>query len=465
MRDDDKTLDVLRDATRGTVYEGRLYCVGGYVRDKVMGIGAATGDVDIVLEGDALALAHFLFEHGASEITPVVYPRFGTAMVKIAGRDVELVTARTESYAPDSRKPDQVRPGTIAEDARRRDFTINTLIENMHTGDLADPTGCGMRDLRDGLIRTPTEPSMTFIDDPLRMLRAVRFAARFGFRIEDATWQAILSAAPRLDIISRERVRDEFCKTLLTDRPALGIDLMRVSGLLARFAPELLEMVGVEQNAFHAYPVWEHTLAALSALESNASLEVRLAMLLHDSGKPRTRSVNPAGAVHFYQHEDVSAAIARELLGRLRCSNDQIDAVVALVANHMRIGEYGPGWTDAAVRRLIRDLGGRLDDLFLIHAADVAALAPEHQGMQTARELRERIDRIVSRQDITSLRSPLDGGRIMDVLNISPGTRVRMAKEFLTTEVVEGRLQPDDIQGATRLLIERFGEETQTREA
>lgn len=462
-------LEALRGATQGTEYEGRLFLVGGFVRDRVMGLPADTDDIDLVLEGDALALAEFFYERGVARFHPVVYPRFGTAMIVVGEgedrRDVELVTARVESYAPDSRKPDQVKPGTLADDARRRDFTINTLLQNLHTGEISDPLGRAYADLEARIIRTPTDPLVTLKDDPLRMLRGVRFASRFGFTIEPFTWKGIRQSVTRLNdvgtdgtrVISWERIRDEFCKTLMTARPAQGLELLREGGLLAQFATELMAMVGVTQNEFHAYPVWDHTLVALENLPPDASLTLRLATLLHDVGKPPTKGLNEEGRVSFYGHADVGAELARKFMQRLKFSNDEIAAVTRLVAQHMRIGEYKPAWTDAAVRRLIRDLGPQLDDLFTIHRVDVSALAPGHQDISRAGELRERMEAVRREQDIAALTSPLDGGEIMRLLGVSAGRRVGEAKEFLTNEVVEGRLAPDDKEGAARLLRERFG--------
>lgn len=444
-------LEALREATQGTEYEGRLFLVGGFVRDRAMGLASDSDDIDLVLEGDALALARFFHARGVAEHHPVVYPRFGTAMIIVGGRDVELVTARVESYAPDSRKPDAVKPGTLADDARRRDFTINTLLQNLHTGEITDPLGMAYADLEARVIRTPTDPLVTFKDDPLRMLRAVRFSARFDFAIEPFTWKAVRQSADRLSIISHERIRDEFCKTLMTPRAAKGLELLRESGLLAHFAPELLAMVGVTQNEFHAYPVWDHTLAALGNLAPDASLVLRLATLLHDVGKPTTKGLNEEGRVSFYGHAGAGAELARRFLHRLKFSNDEIYAVTRLVAEHMRIGEYGTNWTAAAVRRLIRDLGPHLDDLFTIHRVDVSALAPGHQDISRAHELRARIEAIQQEQDIAALTSPLDGAEIMHLLGLPAGRRVGQVKTFLTNEVIEGRLAPDDKEGALRL--------------
>ena len=457
--DTEAILNALRDATRDARYAGRLFLVGGFVRDKAMGRVSATDDIDIVLEGDALALAQFLFERGVAQHHPVVYPRFGTAMIVVQGRDIELVTARIESYAPDSRRPSEVRPGTLADDARRRDFTINTLLENLHTGEITDPLGLAYADLDAYIIRTPTDPALTFQDDPLRMLRAVRFAARFGFTIAPPTWDALTAQAPRLAIISAERIQEEFGKTLLTTRAPLGLTLLKDSGLLAQFAPEVLEMVGVTQNAFHAYDVWTHTLKVLGSLPPDAPLVLRLAALLHDLGKPRTRTVDEGGHVHFYHHQDVGAQMSRTLMQRLKFSNDETAAVTQLVAEHMRIGEYHSEWTDSAVRRLIRDLGPCLPNLFALHAADVAGLSPEHQDISRAFELRARIDAIQSRQDIAALTSPLDGQAIMHLLGLPPGKQVGRIKDYLTGEVVEGRLAPDDTETAARLAQKFLGRE------
>ena len=454
MADTETVLETLRAATRGTEYDGRLFLVGGFVRDKVMGLSSAKDDIDLVLEGDSLALAHFLRQEGAADYEPVVYPNYGTAMVVVRGRPIEMVTARIESYAADSRKPETVKPGTLTDDAHRRDFTINTLLENLHTGEITDPLGLAFADIDAQTLRTPTDPRLTFQDDPLRMLRAVRFAARFGFAIEPFTWKAIRQSAPRLSIISAERIRDEFCKTLMTPRAPLGMELLRESGLLAQFAPELLEMVGVTQNEFHAYPVWDHTLIALGNLSPDASLPLRLATLFHDVGKPRTKGKGDDGRIHFYGHQDVGAEIVRRWMNRLKFPNDEIAAVSTLVAQHMRIGEYHAHWTDAAVRRLMRDLGPQLDALFEIHRVDVSALGPGHTDISRADQLRARMKPIADAQDISALTSPLDGLALMALLHLPPGKRVGEVKDYLTGEVVEGRLAPDDKAGAEKMARE-----------
>jgi poly(A) polymerase len=455
-----EVLDKLRATTRGTEYEGCLYLVGGVLRDRALGL-PHNDDFDLVLEGDAVALAEFLRQRGLSDHAPVTYPRFGTAMVSVAGRQIELVSARAESYDPTSRKP-SVKRATLKDDAFRRDFTINTLMENLHTGEVLDLTGRAMKDIAARLIRTPLEPKVTFYDDPLRMLRAVRFAVRFGFEIEEGTWGAMCQEAYRLNlmgpeapVVSAERIRDEFTKTMLGPDPARGLELLRESNLLAQFLPELLEMVGVTQNAWHLYDVWTHTLEALRHLPVNATLEVRLGVLFHDVGKPRTRSEDDKG-VHFYEHQFVGAEMTRQALNRLKFTNDQVHDVVRLVELHMRLGEYSTGWSDAAVKRLIRAVHPQAEELFSISRCDMSAMRQDvpHADLEA---LRLRMEELNRQADVAHIGSPLDGTEIMAALEVGPGPVIKEAKEFLTNEVIDGRLDGGDTDGARRALVEWYG--------
>ncbi len=448
----------LREATRNSPYEGRLYLVGGLLRDRLLGL-PAPNDLDLVLEGDALELAQFLYDKKLSQHYPVLYPRFGTAMIHVSGEGgvssmVELVTARAEQYQPDSRKPD-VRQGSLKDDAYRRDFTINTLMENLHTGELLDLTGHGLEDLRAGIIRTPLEPRVTFFDDPLRMLRAVRFAARLGFQIETATWEAIRAEAARLrpPAISSERIREEFVKIILLPGPKvrLGLERLLESNLLEQFLPEMLPMAGCTQGPWHRYDVWTHTLVAMEHLPDSARLELRLGLLWHDVAKPATRTEDERG-IHFYRHPSLGAEMAREMMNRLKFSNDEIRDVTTLVARHMRLGEYKPAWADAPVKRLIRDCGSYLDDLFVLVQCDITASAiPAEEGVDLA-ALRARIDALNAVTNVIKIDSPLDGNEIMETLGVGPGPYLREAKEFLVNEVIEGRLAEGDKENARNLL-------------
>ncbi len=444
----------IRDETRGTEYEGRLFLVGGIVRDKVMG-RPPTEDVDIVLEGDALEFARFLHKIGITRHRPVTYPRFGTAMVDIGGHAIELVSARRESYAPESRKP-EVEAASLLDDVMRRDFTINTLLENLHTGEVLDLTGQAHSDIEAGIIRTPTEPETTFYDDPLRMLRAVRFAVRFGFEIETGTWKAMLRDAARLSIISKERVRDEFAKIILSHDPDRGLRMLSDTGLLLQFAPELLDMQGVTQSGPHVWDVWDHTLRALDSLPKQADLVLRLAVLFHDTGKPRTKTVDSDGDIHFYGHEDLSAKIAQKVLRRLRFPLNDINRVVKLVCMHMRIGEYREEWKDSAVKRLMRDAFPDMPDLLALAYADRYGSNP-HPSLEGLVDLQERIEKILLKVKVEELESPLDGREIMELLGLTPGPKGAEVKDFLCDEVIEGRLAPDDKDSARQMAEDRFG--------
>lgn len=453
---EDETLEKLRAATRATEYEGRLWLVGGYVRDKLLGrAGRAADDIDLVLEGDAPAVAALLHRRGVTDHAPVTFPTFGTAMVHVGAAQVELVTARSETYRHGSRKP-VVTPGTLETDAARRDFTVNTFLENLHTGELRDPTGRARADLDARLLRTPSDPDLIFREDPLRTLRACRFAAKLGFAVEARTYAALTESAALCNPehgVSYERIRDELNKTLLTGDAPRGLEMMRATGLLDQFAPELAAMHGVTQNRFHRYDVWEHTRVALGNLPPDAPLRLRLGTLFHDIGKPPTRTVDPeTGFVHFYTHQEVGAEITRTVLTRLRFASEEIRDIVSLVALHMRYGEYREAvWTDASVRRLIRAVGPYRDDLFTLARADIAACNTEDFPAADLTGLRARMERITAQTDVAKAVSPLDGRAIMALLGIPPGPAVRRIKDALTDAVVAGFLAPDDVPGSERM--------------
>lgn len=454
----DSTIERIREATRGTAYEGKLFLVGGVVRDEVMR-RPTPEDIDIVLEGDALELARFLHEKGITAHRPVTYPRFGTAMVQIDGHTVELVSARRESYAPESRKPD-VELATLEDDVVRRDFTINTLMRNLHTREILDLTGHGLADIEAGIVRTPLDPETTFYDDPLRMLRAIRFAVRFRFEIDPTTYEAIVRDAERLNIISKERIRDEFVKVLTSDHSSRGLRMLMDAGLLAQFAPELPKMHGVTQDGGHIYDVWEHTLHALEALPANADLALRLSVLFHDVAKPLTKTLDTEGHSHFYGHESQGAEIARRVLRRLRFPGSLTSKVADLVSMHMRVAEYSDKWSDSAIKRLMRDSGLELKDLIALAEADRIGANP-NASVENLRDLEQRIDVILQRLPLKAFQSPLDGKEIMDLLGIAAGTKVGEVKDFLMEEILENRLDPHDPDAARRLVIERFGGDRQ----
>jgi poly(A) polymerase len=365
---------------------------------------------------------------------PVVFERFGTAQVTVPGHIVEFVSARAESYPADSRKP-VVRPATLDEDLRRRDFTINTLLMDFGGG-IHDRLGSGRADLAARIIRTPAPPRETFNDDPLRMLRAVRFAAVLGFDIAPDLLAAMRDMRTRMvpPVISAERIADELRKMLLSPRPARAVELLDEGGLLEVILPEVAACKGVQQGGYHTHDVYGHTLLAVDATE--ADLVVRLAALFHDVGKPSTAT--PDGA--FTGHEAVGAQLAEQALSRLRFPQKDIESVGKLVRMHLRPVYYSSEWTDGAVRRLARDAGPLLDRLLELARADLRASAYPDQA-----KLDELDRRLVEARSETPSRmsSPVDGGDIMRVRDIPAGPEVGRIKTRLTELVLDGEIPPD----------------------
>lgn len=409
----------------------RAWIVGGYVRDKLLGREHRNPDV-VVEDGDALELAR-RFADLASAPPPVTFERFGTAQVTLAGRLVEFVTARSESYAPESRKP-AVRPATLEEDLRRRDFTVNTLLMDLD-GNVEDPLGGG-KDLEAKVLRTPTDPIRTFEDDPLRMLRAIRFAAELGFTLAPDLLPAMRGMKSRLapPVISVERIADELRKMLASPRPRLALELLDQAELLEVTLPEIAAGKGVPQTGYHTHDVFGHTLLTVEATPPD--LVLRLAALFHDVGKPQTAK----GDGTFVGHEEVGAEIARTALERLRFSQKEIEAITKLVLLHLRPVFYRSEWTDGAVRRLARDAGPLLDRLMFLARADIAASAyPYPEKMD---ELQARLDRVLAERP-SRLAPLITGDDIMRIRGIGPGPEVGRIKTKLEELVLDGEIPPD----------------------
>ena len=440
-------LEAVRQATVGTRYEGDLYIVGGYVRDELLGLEHGS-DADLVTTHDAPALAELLHAKGLTDEAPVTYPRFGTAMLAIDGLTIEFVTARKESYDPLSRKP-SVEAATLMEDAARRDFTVNTLLRGLHDDHLSDPTGVGLQDLSTKTLRTPRAPDLTFRDDPLRMLRAVRFRWQLGFEPAPGLYEGIRKEAERLKIVSAERIKDEWLKMLATSTAADALADLMTTGLLAQFAPELVAMKGVEQGSYHHLDVWNHTLAAVRNVTSGDTL-LNLATLLHDVGKPSTKMLDEKGQTRFFGHETIGAKIAQDLLRRLKFSNSDVEAVSRLVKNHMRLGS-SPELSATAARRLIRDLGDDLPRLLALVDADANALKAGVRVLNLD-QIRARIEEVQRQTPKETLESPLSGEEIMAYLGVPSGPEVGHAKAFLVEAVLDGQLDPGDSEKAKKIL-------------
>ncbi len=410
----------------------RAWIVGGYVRDKLL--GRPHPDPDIVVEDGGADRMAARFAELAQARPPVVFERFGTAQVAVPGHNVEFVSARAESYPELSRKP-VVRPATLDDDLRRRDFTINTLLMDFD-GQIHDRLGVALPDLEARLIRTPAPPRVTFEDDPLRMLRAVRFAVLLDFTLDPEILQAMRETKHRLapPVISAERIADELRKILVSPAPARAIELLDEGELLETILPEVAACKGVAQGGYHIRDVYGHTLLALDATAPD--LLLRLATLFHDVGKPSTATADGA----FTGHEVVGADMAATALSRLRFAQRDIDVVTRLVRLHLRPVYYSSEWTDGAVRRLARDAGAELERLLALARADLKASSYPDQGKLD--ELEQRLHAVREEQP-SRMSSPIDGADIMRIRGIAAGPEVGRIKARLSELVLDGDIAPD----------------------
>jgi poly(A) polymerase len=425
---DDELLRLLKRAADDSGV--KAWVVGGYVRDKLLGRPHPNPDV-VVEKGDAQVFAERFAQTAGAE-PPVTFERYGTAQVALPGHFVEFVTARSESYAPDSRKP-EVRRATLEEDLRRRDFTVNTLLMDFD-GNVLDPLD-GLADLNGRVLRTPADPKRTFADDPLRMLRAIRFAAELGFELAPNLLPAMRELRSRLapPVISIERISEELRRMLISDRPKLALELLDEGGLLEVVLPEVAACKGVAQSGYHTHDVYGHTLLAVAATPPD--LLLRLAALFHDVGKPQTAS----GEGTFIGHEEVGARLTRAALERLRFSQREIEVVEGLVKLHLRPVFYQSEWTDGAVRRLAKDAGPLLDRLMALARADIAASAYPHP--EKLDELQARLAAVMV-EEPSRLAPAISGEDIMRIRHLGPGQEVGRIKRRLEELVLDGEIPP-----------------------
>jgi poly(A) polymerase len=398
------------------------------VRDLVLGRLASDADFDFATDATPAETTRVV--RGWADAVYLVGVRFGTVGARARGRTLEITTFRQEAYAEEHRKPAVTFAKDIATDLSRRDFTINAMAMELPGGALVDPYG-GVRHLAERTLDTPLEPEIAFSDDPLRMLRAARFAAQLEVVPSPRVEAAIGAMRDRLAIVSGERIRAELDKLLTAPKPSVGLDLAVRTGLAERFLPEL-PALALEQDPVHKHKdVLRHTYAVVENTDPGDRL-LRLAALLHDIGKPRTREITPDG-VQFHHHEVVGARMAAERMRELRYPNAEIDDVAKLIELHLRFHGYGDGWSDAAVRRYVRDAGPLLDRLNQLTRADVTTgnrfRAKQFRALQD--DLEERIARLAEEENVQSLRPPIDGRQVMDHLGIEPGPAVGEALEHL----------------------------------
>lgn len=433
------------------------YAVGGYVRDYYL--HRPSSDIDVVVVGSGIDVAEALAaELGGAKVA--VYRTYGTAMVRWRNTEVEFVGARKESYMRTSRNP-IVEPGSLEDDQRRRDFTINAMawcINGDRFGELVDPFG-GMEDLEDGIIRTPCEPDKTFSDDPLRMMRAVRFASQLGFDIDDDTYNGICRQAERINIITKERIATELNKILLSPVPSIGFSLLRNSGLLAFILPELDRMAGVERRGKHAHKDnFEHTMKVLDNVAKRSDdLWLRWAALLHDIGKPTTKSYDQRVGWTFHQHEAVGSKLVPQIFRRLRLPlNEPMRFVQKMVFLHMRPIVLSEDLvTDSAVRRLLFEAGDDVEKLMILCEADITSGIDSKvkQFLKNFELVRQKMRDLEERDRVRNFQPPISGDLIMQTYNLQPCSVVGEIKEVIKNAILDGII-PNDYDAAYRLMEE-----------
>ncbi|WP_116247536.1 CCA tRNA nucleotidyltransferase [Nocardiopsis sp. FIRDI 009] len=454
---------------RFSAHDQQLAIVGGPVRDALL--GRVSSDVDLTT--DAVPQRILEIVDGWADSVWTVGIEFGTVGLRKRGLQLEITTYRSESYSPKSRKPD-VNYGTdIHDDLLRRDFTVNAMAVRLPGQEFVDPFG-GLADLRAGVLRTPGRPEDSFSDDPLRIMRAVRFAAQLGFTLAPEVAEAARNMADRLTIVSAERIRDELVKLMLSPNPRRGIELMVDLGIARYVLPEVPKMQ-LEIDEHHRHKdVYEHSLTVLDQaidLEKRRGhapdLVLRLAALLHDIGKPKTRAFESGNRVTFHHHEVVGASMSRKRLTALRFPKDVVSAVSTLVALHLRFHGYGKGeWTDSAVRRYARDAGDQLERLHILTRADcttrnrrkAAALSRSYDDIE------RRIAKLAEQEELDKIRPDLDGNEIQEILGVKPGPTVGRAYRFLLELRLEnGPMSKEDATAELRAwAAEHLDQETAT---
>ena len=472
------------------------YVVGGYVRDIFL--ERPSNDIDVVVVGSGIALAEELKRVLGRKAHLSVFRNFGTAQVKFRQRDVEyeveFVGARKESYSHDSRKP-VVEDGTLEDDQNRRDFTINAMaicLNRARFGELVDPFN-GLADLEDGIIATPLDPEITFSDDPLRMMRCIRFATQLNFQIEDATFEALQRMADRIKIVSGERIKDELNKIILAPHPSIGFELLQRAGLLQIILPELSALDIVEQkngkahknNFYHTLEVLENVVKSEglsvkretsatafpasagnpssaggnpTSAAANASLYLRWAALMHDVGKTKSKRWDPVAGWTFRNHNAIGAKMVPVIFRRLMLPMDaKMKYVQKLVDLHMRpIAIADDEVTDSAVRRLLNDAGEDIDDLMTLCEADITSKNEVKKKifLENFRMVREKLADLKEKDYVRLLQPVVDGNEIMEMFHLKPSREVGILKQYLKDAVLDNRVE-NEREPLLQLLMEK----------
>jgi poly(A) polymerase len=440
-----------------------VYLVGGIVRDSLLGI--ENNDIDICVIGDAIEFATAISEEFNKKLK-AIYKRFGTALLELDGNiKIEFASARSESYEKSSRKP-KIEYAGLEKDLARRDFTINTLAVSLNGSDFGKIIDIynGIEDINNKIIRTPLEPSETFDDDPLRILRCIRFASQLNFKISDTTFEGIKQMKNRLRIendktgvVSQERITDEFLKTLSTPKPSIGLDLLQKSSVMEIIFPEVASLEGIEQRKeYHHKDVFYHTMQVIDNISINTdNIWLRFAALMHDIAKPFTKKFIENIGWTFHGHEELGAKWQKKIFTRMRIPMDKLPYVEKLIRLHLRpIALAEENVTDSAIRRLIFEAGNEIFDLMTLCRADITSKDPDKikKYISNFVKVEKRIREVEERDKIRNFQSPVRGEEIMTICNIPPSKNVGLIKKKIEEAILEGII-PNEHEASLKYLL------------
>ena len=425
------------------------YLVGGCVRDLMLNPTEDAIDVDIMVEGDGIAFAEMLAQKiNVNKIVP--FKKFATAKIPYNEFEIEIASARLETYDKSSRSPSKVTMSNIQDDLLRRDFTINAMaisLNEQNFGEFFDPFN-GIEDLKNKILKTPLDPDTTFSDDPLRMMRASYFASKLSLGIDKACLDSIKNNAERISIVSQERITNELFKILGTKKPSIGLDILQQSGLMTFVFPEISVMYGLDQsNEYHHKDIFYHTLEVVdNAAQLSEKLDLRLAALVHDIAKPKTRRLSKSKGYTFYGHDDVGARMLKGISKSMKFSNSTRDYIAKLTALHLRpISLAKKNVTDSAIRRLIVDAGEEINDLMKLCRADITTKNPKNitKYLGNFDRVEKRMNEVIEIDKLKAFQSPVRGDEIMKMFDLPPGKEVGKIKTMVEDAIINGEIKND----------------------